>query len=190
MKRTNSNRSWQQSAFDTEWHLSQPVFELSVWTRLFLPPLQIIDLLLTLIYFWNNPAEMTHCSGGVTLEDNILQKHSLKADLREKIWLLHFLSVVAWLILWHTLCLAASKRSLAVCERKGGQQRKKRKKISRSGWHARTSNALAPRTPRSWQWHSHCVLMAGSFGPTLSFWPQSFSFKSIIENERDIYLSG
>lgn len=71
---------------------------------------------------------MTHCSGGVTLEDNILQKHSLKADLREKIWLLHFLSAVARLILWHTLCLAASKRSLAVCERKGGHQRKKRKK--------------------------------------------------------------
>lgn len=105
---------------------------------------------LTCYWLWftfeKNPAEMTLCSGGVTLEDNILQKHSLKADLREKIWLLHFLSVVARLILWHTLCLAASKSSLAVCKRRGGQQRKKKKKkISHSGWHARTSNV--PGTP-------------------------------------------
>lgn len=43
---------------------------------------------------------MMHCAGGVILADNILLKHSLKVDLRERSWLLHFLSVVARLILY------------------------------------------------------------------------------------------
>lgn len=77
-----------------------------------------------------------HCAGGVIIEDNILLKHSPKVDLRERSRLLHFLSLVARLIL-HTESLeplwAAGTisgpclRLLLECvyERKGGQKREK-----------------------------------------------------------------
>lgn len=128
---------------------------------------------------------MMHCAGGVILEDNILLKHSLKVDLRERSWLFYFLSVVARLVL-HTesqgplwaagIISAPCLRLLPGCvyERKGGRQRENHS--SHSGWRARTSNVPAtPRAPFSPLAFPQVCLMAGSCGPALWLWPQSVS---------------
>lgn len=128
---------------------------------------------------------MMHCAGTVILEDNILLKHSLEVDLRERSWLLYFLSVVARLVL-HTESLrplwAAGNISApclwllpgCVYERKGGQLRENHS--SHSGWRARTCNVPAtPCAPFSPLVLPQGCLMAGSCSPTLWLWPQSVS---------------
>lgn len=116
-----TNRPRQQPAFQTEWHwhLSQPVSELSVPTRPPPPPSPYHWLATDLNALLPSPSEIMHCAGGVILEDNILLKHSLKVDLRERSWLLHFLSAVARLTL-HTESLGplwASGTASAPCLR-------------------------------------------------------------------------
>lgn len=148
----------QQPAFQTEWqwHLSVLVSELSLWTRLSPPSSPYHWLTTDLKALLPSPSEMMHCAEGVIIEDNILLKHSLKVEPRERSWLLHFLSAVARLGL-HTESLgplwaagtisAPCLRLLPDCayERKGGWR--KENHSSHSGWRARTSNV--PATPRA-----------------------------------------
>lgn len=126
-----------------------------------------------------------HCAGGVIIKGNILLKHSLKVDLRERSWLLHFLSLVARLILltesleplWAAGAIPGPcLRLLLECvyERKGGRQRENHS--SHSGWRARTSNFLAtPLCPLFPLAFPQVCLTAGSRGRALWLWPQSVS---------------
>lgn len=95
-----------------------------------------------------------HCVGGVIIEDNILLKHSLQVDLRERSWLLHFLSVVARLAFYIESLrpLLAAGTIATPClwllpdcayERKRGRRRENHS--SHSGWRARPSDV--PATP-------------------------------------------
>lgn len=162
MKRPN--RSRQQPAFQTEWHLSQLAFELLIPTRLSPPPSPYHWLSTDLNTLLPSPSEMMHCAGGVILEDNILLKHSLKVDLRERSWLLHFLSVVARLILYTkslgplwaagttSALLPPSAPWLCVRERVGS-----RRKIAplTQGGVLGLPMFLPPLIPLSLQWCSH-----------------------------------
>ncbi len=155
-------------AFQTEWqwHLSQLVSELSLPTRLSPPPSPYHWLATDFNALLPSPCEMIYCAGGVILEDNILLKHTLKVDPRERSWLLHFLSLVARLIL-HTESLRplwaagtttapASDCSLTVCMRRVGC-RGNIIPLTQGGV-LRLSMLLPPLLPPSLHKHSHkCV---------------------------------
>lgn len=167
-KWTNSLR--QQPALQTEWqwHLSQLVSELSVPTRLSPPPSPYHWLATDLNALLPSPSEMMHCAGGVIIEDNILLKHSLKVDLRERSWLLHFLSVVArwssphritgaFMGGWHHLSPPASDCSLTVCMRERVGSRGKIMSLTQGGVLG-LPMFLPPLAPPSLHWRSHkCI---------------------------------
>lgn len=112
-----------------------------------------------------------HCAGGVILADNILLKHSLKVDLGERSRLLHFLSVVARLML-HTESLgplwafgtvsAPCLRRLPHCVYMRGGVGGGRKIISLTqGGVLGLPILLPPLMPPSLHWRSHkCAPMA------------------------------
>ena len=100
-----------------------------------------------------------HCAVGVIIEDNTLLEHSRKVDLRERSWLLHFLSVVARLVL-HTeslgplLAAGTISSPLTVCreERVGG--RGEIIPLTQGGVLG-LPKLLPPLVPRSVHWRSH-----------------------------------
>lgn len=145
-------------------------------------------LSISLTCYWLNrpflpsPPQKMLCCGWVILMDNILLKHRLKVNLRERGWLLLSSSLVATLVL-HAESLEPSRAAgtisaplhqllAAPCEREGWRHRENQS--SHSGWSAKMFNF--PATPHAPSF-SPGIPTSPSYGEFL--WPCSLALTSI-----------